>query len=374
MRNLLWIAAAYSVALLGIGYLVSRLVRRPAKKEHAPPKADQWLSRCPMDEEPEVVVMETAAPPPPPPGPKIEVCEAPIAGSELRFYKPFGPGDGIFDMWEKLQAFTSSEPILVRLTPADDTAPIVRSTFPPDGTLRSPREMFFEELAKNIRTAGPSAWRAVRRLSSFGIPECTPEASYHFSTSTLRMELKGVEVLGITFAIRATFEPNLGLIPRYFSQSSEYFHCEMASGDSPRGKAAGELVTVGFPWSLTTITLYSEDRSLEHDGSRITKAIIEKYAKYLKQDQALVPTPADPTRRISVISDGVVAITIHEGTYQTKISQGRSLQIEYSPFPHGPLDVHAAGDTGFLMFAKSMAEERKPDLVEEELLALETPF
>jgi len=372
MLNHPWIALAYSVALLGIGYLLSRLIHRGLKIRRTVNPVDQDATK-------------NTEPPGPEPGetepgvaaavPAIEVLEVPIAGSELHYYKPFGPTESVFDVWEKLQAFTSSEPIQVRLSPADGTTPIVQSAFLPDGTLHSPRELFLEELATSVGNAGPSAWRAVRRLSSFGIPDHTPEGSYHFSTGTLRMELKGVQVMGLNFAIRATFEPNLGLIPGYLAGATEYFHCEMASGDSPgKGKSKPEMAMVGFPWSLTGITLFSDDRCLDQDASKITKAILDKYARYVKQDQVVMPTSDDPTRKISIISDEIVAIAIHEGLFKTKISQGRFLEIEYSPFPQGPLDALSAGDVEFLTFAQAMAECSKEDLEAESVPALDTPF
>jgi len=366
------IALAYSVALLGIGYLLSRLVHRGLRIRGTANRVDQDAPKNTEPSEPEQGEPEggvAAA------VPTIEVLEVPIAGSELHYYKPFGPTDGIFDVWEKLQTFTSAEPIQVRLSPADGTTPIVQSTFSPDGILHSTREMLCEELAASVRDAGPSLWRAVRRLSSFGIPDHAPEGSYYFSTGTLRMELKGVQVMGLTFAVRATFEPNLGLIPKYLARATEYFHCEMATGDSPgKGKSKPEMAMVGFPWSLTSITLYSDDCCLDQDASKITKAILDKYARYVKQDQVVMPTSDDPSRKISVISDEVVAIAIHEGLFKTKTAQGRFLQIEYGPFPQGPLDALSDGDLEFLTFAQGMAEGRKEDLVAEAVPALDTPF
>ena len=87
-----------------------------------------------------------------------------------------------------------------------------------------------------------------------------------------------------------------------------------------------------------------------------------------------MPTLDDPTRKVSVISDEVVAIAIHEGLFKTKITQGRFLEIEYSPFPLGPLDELSAGDAEFLSFARALAECGKENLTAEELTVLETPF
>jgi hypothetical protein len=189
------------------------------------------------------------------------------------------------------------------------------------------------------------------------------------------MELKGVQVMGMTFTVRAKFEPNLGLIPKYLSHSAEYFHCEMLSGDAPgKGHSKPETVVVGFPWSLTSVTLYSEDRHLDEHSLQITRAIIDKYEQYVRQDQVLMPASDDPTRKVSVISDEVVAIAIHEGWFETKMAPVRFLEIEYSPFPLGPLDELSTGDAEFLTFARALAECGQESPAAEELTVLDTPF
>ena len=49
----------------------------------------------------------------------------------------------------------------------------------------------------------------------------------------------GLYVMGLPFTIGATFEPNLGLIPRHFAHAAEYLHCEMVSSDGRgRGREA----------------------------------------------------------------------------------------------------------------------------------------
>jgi len=362
------IALAYSAGLRGAGYLLAQLLR-PKRKlrdmqdqlhQEAPPEAEAMpqahgITKANSES-------ETGAP------------ETLIAGSELRYYKPFAPADGVFDVWSKLQTFTSSQPIVVRLSPSDHAAPLLQSAFLPDGTPHGSREMFFGELKNSICQAGPTAWRAVRRLSAFGIPAYAPEASYHFFTGTLRMELKGVQVMGLPFTISATFQPNLGLIPKFLAQWTDYLHCEMPAGGVPaKERNSSELVLVGFPWSLTGITLYSHDQSLAEHASRITTAIVDKYARYVRQDN-VVPRPGDPTHRVSVISDEVVAIDIHEGPSKAGPAPGRYLEIEYHPFPHGPLDELAAGDAEFLAFAKALAELKREDLLADQVAALDTPF
>ena len=272
----------------------------------------------------------------------------------------------------KMQTFVSTSPITVRLCPSDHTAPIYQSSFAADGIVHSSRESFFQDLTASLHNAGPAAWRAVRRLSRFGIPSHAPEGSYHFFTGSLRIELRGVQVMGLPFTIGATFEPNLGLIPRHFAHAAEYLHCEMVSGDG-RGRGREEETTVvGFPWSLTAITLYSEDGRLEQQAATITKKIHEKYARHVRQDQSHVPGSGDP-RKFGVISDGVVAIATHEGVYETKAAPCRFLQIEYSPVPRGPLDEVTAGDVEFLAFAKAMADLPKEEVVEA-IAAMDTPF
>jgi hypothetical protein len=361
---------------VSIGSLLSRLVGAKSKAEDKPKnlKAAERSKTgaaiaCNTASDNTAVIATPEIPAPPP---RVELPEVPIDGSELRYYKPFGPADSIFDVWMKLQTFVSTEPITVRLSPSDDTGPIYKSDFVADGTVHSTREAFYQDLTASLRNAGPSGWRAVRRLSRFGIPSHAPEGSYHFFTGSLRIELRGVRIMGLPFTLGATFEPNLGLIPRHFAHAAEYLHCEMVSSDGRgRGREA-ETTVVGFPWSLTAVTLYSEDRRLDQQASTITKAIHEKYARHVQQDQVLTAGSVDP-RKFTVISDGVVAIAMHEGVFETKTTQGKFLQIEYSPVPRGRLDEVTAGDVEFLAFAKALADMPKEEVVEA-VAAMDTPF
>ncbi len=371
MLHRAFIILAYLAGVLGASYLF-RTVGAKWKGRNTPAKPDTPPAQQVENESGAPEVGDNPLPIRPAPPPPVEVRETPIPGSELRYYQPFGPADSILDVWYKLQTFTSTEPITVRLIPSDNTTPIVTGSFLPDGAVHSTREMFFLELANSIRSnGGPGAWRAVRKLSSFGIPASAREGAYHIFTGTLRMELKGVRIMGLTFSVEVTFEPNLGLIPGHFSNLNEYFHCEMLSAGLPgRGRVEPENVVVGFPWSLIGVTLYSQDPSLHLDGSKITKAIIGKYEKYVRQRQAIVPTPEDATRKVTLASDGIVVIAIHEG-----LTRGRRfLRIEYGPSPKGPIDKISAGDDEFVGFAKSIEETRQPCLVAEAEAALNTPF
>src|SRR5579862_5807271 len=193
MFNHPWIVLAYSVALLGLGYLISGVVRSrshrgipavAASTGDTATDAETPLAQGgekPADTAPGV--SENCLPAPQISGPPIEAAEVPIPGSELRYYKPFGPSDSIFDVWQKLQSFVSSERPTIRLLPNDDTTPLITGNFCPDGTLHHSRAAFLQEFENKIRTsAGPSAWRAVRTVSSFGIPRHLPEGGYHFFT------------------------------------------------------------------------------------------------------------------------------------------------------------------------------------------------
>lgn len=365
------IILACLVAVLGIGYLFRTVFRRK-RKSGKPPTKEHTAPLERVEETAAPAAVENAVPVPEAPRPKIEIAETPIPGSDLRYYKPFGPNDTIFDVWLKFQAFTSSQPIAVRLIPADDTAPIVKSDFFPDGTLRSTKEMFLLELENSIRSnGGPTAWRAVRRLSSFGIPASAPESAYHIFTGSLRMELKGVQIMGLTFSVTVTFEPNLGWIPGHFSHLNEYFHSEMqAAGGSGRGRVEPENVVVGFPWTLTRVSLYSDDPSLAEESSKITKGMLGKYEKHVRQGPAVAPTADDPTRNVTIISDGIVVISLHEGLAKSR----RFLRIDYGPSPQGPIDEIPAGDEEYVRFAKALAETDQPCLVPEEEATLNTPF
>lgn len=386
-----WIELAYSLALLGVGYLLATMIRRgltdrptagrpeTAPAGIAPATVSKTVPAALSKPETGLGAPADAAPASPTPQPEVEIPEVPIPGSELRYYKPFGPRDSIFDVWIKLQTFTSTEPIVVRLARADDTSPLLKSDFTPDGTIRSNREAFLQELTNSLRHPGPSAARAVRTLSSFGIPERSPEGSYHFFTGILKIELKAVRIMGLDFTVKATFEPNLGLLAGHFSHCNEYLHCEMSLGDaSDKGSGTPETVVVGFPWTLTGITLQSEDGRLIEDGSKIARSIVGKYSKYVKKDQVPVTAREDSDSKVSVASDEIVAIAIHEGATVTKTGSRRFLRIDYGPFPQGPLDETSAGDREFVRFATGMAEDRKDtvakDFVEEAESTLNTPF
>ncbi|HEY2015939.1 MAG TPA: hypothetical protein VGH38_20695 [Bryobacteraceae bacterium] len=383
------LAVTYLCALLGIGYLFWRVGRRRSKKVEVAAKAEpEHANGESSKSKPEPVPSKKskgkgkgkapaeAAPEKPGPVlhplvPQPEVFEVEIPGSDLRYYKPFGPSDSIFDVWMKFQTLTSTEPITARIIPSEDNTPIVQSAIPPDGTVYGSAEAFREDFASGIRrNSGPSVWRAVRALSSFGIPPSAAEGAYHFSTATLHMELKGVQIMDVSFVVRATFEPNLGLIPAHFAERSDYLHCEMSTGEvSNRGRGEKTMVKVGFPWTFTGITLHSEDPRLEEEGSKIVKAITSKYARHVKQDEVATPSAQDPTRRISVISDGMVVIAIMEGT-----AKSRFLQIQYSPAPRGPLDESSVGDADFVSFAKWIREREERRIQDEQETAVNTPF
>ncbi|HEV3196405.1 MAG TPA: hypothetical protein VGZ73_00820 [Bryobacteraceae bacterium] len=203
--------------------------------------------------------------------------------------------------------------------------------------------MFAGEFADSILRCGwPSTGRQVRALSSFGVPADAPEGKYHIYTGPLLVELNGVQLSGLSFLVRATFEPNLRLIVRRFSAGADYLHCTVPSG----GGADGDIV-VGFPWTLTRLTLYSDDRRLISGVPAFVKALKTSYEKY-----AL----SDPSFAGEVISDGVVAISVSEGI--AKGPNNRSLQITYAPVPHGPLDDLSTADQEFVEFAKTITERR----------------
>ena len=295
--------------------------------------------------------------------PPVEVRETDIPGSDLRYYQPFTPLDSIYDAWLKFQGFTSDHPIRVRVTPSDEAAPILSSSFLPDGRHHSTNEMFFLDLAAAIRSkGGPGAWRGVRQLSWFGLPASTREGAYHIFTGTMRMELTGVPIMGLNFSVAVTFEPNLGWIPGHFADRREYFHCEVAN--------EGRNVVVGFPWCLTAVTLKSQDVILPTEAPKIARGIIGKYERYVLRNQALTPTLDDATRRLTVISDGAVVIEVQEGTVKDR----KFLRIDYGPSPKGPIDEIALGDAEFTHFAREIAENRQEWGPAKEEVSLNTPF
>jgi hypothetical protein len=294
----------------------------------------------------------TAEPPAAPEAPKAdpipisafpfeEIHEVLIPGSELRYCHPFGPADTIADIWCKLQTLSSTNPIMVRLgTP--DSAPLFKSPFSPDGVVHSTGAMFADEFTRSILRCGwPSICRQVRALSSFGVPADASEGKYHIYTGLLLVELKGVHLSRVPFLVRATFGPNFRLILRHLSTGSDYLHCAVPSGGTD-----GSIV-VGFPWTLTRLTLYSDDRRLTSGVPEFVKTLKTSYEKY-----AL----SDPSFTGDVISDGIVAISVSEGI--AKGFNNKSLQITYAPVPYGPLDDHSMADQEFVEFAKALAERR----------------
>src|SRR5262249_13082319 len=151
-------------------------------------------------------------------------------------------------------------------------------------------------------------------------------------------------IMGLTFSVQIAFDPNLGLIPGHFANSCDYFHCEMMCDREP--------MMVGFPYSSTGVTLYTQHPALQAEGPRVIRAILAKYEKYVRASQLSVPAIDDPTRRLTVVCDDVVVIVIQEGNYL-----GRNfLRIEYRPAPHGPLDQVSEGDREFVRFASNIAD------------------
>ena len=188
---------------------------------------------------------------------------------------------------------------MVRLgTP--DSVPLFKSHFSPDGVVHSTGAMFADEFARSILRYGwPSICRQVRALSSFGVPADTPEGQYHIYTGPLLIELKGLQLSSVPFLVSATFGPNFRLIVRHFSIGTDYLHCAVPSGDTDGG------MVVGFPWTLTRLTLYSDDQRLTSGVPEFVKTFKTCYEKY-----AL----SDPSFTGDVISDGIVAISVSEGT------------------------------------------------------------
>lgn len=282
-----------------------------------------------------------ADPIPLPAFPFEKIHEVPIPGSELRYCHPFGPADTIADIWCKLQTLNSTEPIVVRLgTP--DSAPLFKSHFSPDGVVHSTGAMFADEFARSILRCGwPSISRQVRALSSFGVPADAPEGKYHIYTGPLLVELNGVLLSGLPFLVRASFGPNFRLILRHFSAGTDYLHCAVPSGDTDDG------MIVGFPWTLSRLTLYSDDRRLISSVPEFVKSLRTGHEKYVQ---------SDPGFAGEVISDGVIVVCVFEGV--AKGSSNRSLQISYAPVPNGPLDDLSTADQEFIEFAKAITERR----------------
>jgi len=353
-------------AVLLVGLLVLFLGRRGKKK--TPPKKNEMklASGGGESEMPDVVIKEKKDAPadgaatttaPRPVYPKLEIGETPVPESDLRYFTPFGPRDTILDIWTKLQSFTATESITLRLMPDDGGAPLLKSSFVPDGTLQSTREQFYEQFAKSLREMRCSALpRSVRKLEMFGIPGSAAQSEYAFFAGKLQMELGGVKVGNVTVRVRATFEPNLGLIARHFTQSKEYLHSDIAV-EGIRGKST---ITVGFPWTLSSIRLHSEDPRLEQEAPTMVRSILAKNLLHIRENRRSAPQGEDTSRKVSLISDGALVIAMEEGTWFDKGYPKPYLDLEYSAYPQGPLDEMSAGDGEFMRFAESISRTLEP--------------
>jgi hypothetical protein len=207
--------------------------------------------------------------------------------------------------------------------------------------------MFADEFASSILRYGwPPISRQVRALSSFGIPANAPEGKYHIYTGPLLVELKGVEISSVTFRVRAMFEANFRLIPGHFSSGTDYLHCLAPSGDSDGG------MVVGFPWTLTRLTLYSDDSLLIKGVPEFVRTLKTTHEKYAQ---------SHPGFTGDVISDGIVAVCVSEGAAEG--SKNRWLQITYAPVPNGPLDELSTADQEFIQFAKAITEKSASSIV-----------
>lgn len=292
-----------------------------------------------------------------------DVAEAPMTG-DVRYFPPFAPTDSIVDLWCKVQTFKSTEHIKFWLVTDEHSTPLLESSFVPDGTVHLNRERFMYSLVHSIETnnGGAYFWRATRNLGSFGIPSDAPEAPYQFYTGKLYMELKDVEIMGFRFMVSATFEPNPGLIPAHFSKTADYLHIPVSSYDVATRKTVPK--EVGFPWILTTVTLYSTDQRIDAGGPEIRKGLVSKYGKWVKKNDVADPSPNDPAHHQTTISDGAILIGIHEGVVgrqpgNTSPAGTKYFQANYLPQNNGPLDKIGPGNLEFKKFITDATDRRK---------------
>jgi hypothetical protein len=324
-----WKQAEIALIVLLIGYIVMYIRSRKHRKS----PAEKPVDRQP-DEKP--IVAEVPRPVFP-----FEVAhDTGIAGSELRYFHPFAPNDTIRDVWCKFQTLKSNEPLMVRLG-APEGMPVFQSDFTPDELVHSTGAMFAEEFARGLLRYGwPGISRNVRALASFGVPADTPEGGYFIYAGPLFIELKGVLLSNVPFEIRVTFETNFKLVLKRLSAGADYLHCLAPSGGDDGG------MEIGFPLTLSRITLYSDDASLA--------ATLPEFVQRLKTDHQKHHR-LDPDCRGHVISDEVVTIVVAEGT--TKRTHHQFVQVSYSPAPKGPLDFLTTADVEFVQYAKAASDK-----------------
>jgi len=323
-----WKQVEIALIVLLIGYIVMYIRSR----KHRKPPVEKPVEPVP-DEKP--VVAEA----PRPVFPFEMAREIGIPGSELRYFHPFAPTDTIRDVWCKFQTLKSQEPVMVRLG-APEGMPVFQSDFTPDELVHSTGAMFADEFARGLLRYGwPVISRNVRALSSFGVPADTPEGGYFIYAGPLFIELKGVLLSNVPFEIRATFETNFKLVLKRLSTGTDYLHCLAPSGGDEGG------MEIGFPWTLSRLTLYSDDASLA--------SALPEFVQKLKTDHEKHHR-LDPDCRGHVITDGIVTIVVAEGT--TKRTNHKFVQVSYSAAPKGPLDFLATADAEFVQYAKAASE------------------
>lgn len=163
--------------------------------------------------------------------------------------------------------------------------------------------MFANNLAKFIMNppSGSSArfylQRNTHSLAEAGFPPDTPEAQSLDFDGDLVMELGGVEIMGLDFTVTARFTGNAGVITRRFTKSQDYFHVPISIGSENASRLhikPNQPVSVGFPWALAFVQVQSRDAHVQIAAPEITKSIVQKYQKYVKQIAA--PQPNDQNR------------------------------------------------------------------------------
>ena len=276
-------------------------------------------------------------------------------GTDLRLLAPFAPNEGVLEAWCKIQTFKSSSPIKVWLVTDEHTTQLIKSSFIPDGTVQSKRNMFAFDLITNIhRNGGAYFGRATRTVGSYGVPEGAPEAPYQVYTGNLLMELSDVEMMGLKFTLSVTFEPNMGLIPKHFSNAADYLHIPMSSSNNT-------TKSVGFPWVLSMVSLFSTDQRIAVASPEIKNMIVQKYAKWVESKDEI--DPQDKRHLSTQIVDRSIRIGIHEGIDSE--TKAKYLQINYLPRSNGPLDAITPGKSEFRTFVKSATDRYKQSVLDQ---------
>jgi hypothetical protein len=284
-----------------------------------------------------------------------ELKDVPLKGTELRYYPPFSPSDGVLDAWCKLQTLKSDEPIKVYLVTQEQSTPLVKSTFHPDGSVHSTKAMFAYDLVNAIQdNGGVYLSRALKVLETVGFPKDSPEGSYRFYEGSLQMELGGVDIFGLPFTVVVYFNANPALIGKHFDGTSNYLHVPVAD-------SRGVKREVGFPWKLAFVQLSSNDRRTKMATPEISRLFVQRYGKWITKADVAEPEQGDKDHRTTEVDDGLIKVNLHQG--KRKAEGDAYLEMNYMASPKGQYNSWLNANVDFEKFKSGVVERQRQSVV-----------